>query len=77
MWSFSGWNVLGTFSGVLKGQGLNMLLNAFFGPVVNAARGVSYQIMTALQQFSLNIVAAFRPQLVDSYAMVTILVQKV
>lgn len=68
MWSFSGWNVLGTFSGVLKGQGLNMLLNAFFGPVVNAARGVSYQIMTALQQFSLNIVAAFRPQLVDSYA---------
>lgn len=68
MLSFTGWNVLGTFSGVLKGQGLNMLLNAFFGTVVNAARGIAYQIMTALQSFSLNIVAAFRPQLVDSYA---------
>lgn len=68
MLSFTGWNVLGTFSGVLKGQGLNMLLNAFFGTVVNAARGVAYQIMTALQSFSINIVSAFRPQLVDSYA---------
>lgn len=68
MLSFSGWNVFGTLSGMLKGQGLNMLLNAYFGPVVNAARGISYQIMSALQQFSLNIVAAFRPQLVNSYA---------
>ena len=68
MLSFSGWNVLGTFAGMMKSQGLNMLLNWFFGPVVNAARGIASQIMSALNGFSINIVAAFRPQLVDSYA---------
>lgn len=68
MLGFSGWNILGTFAFMLKGQGLNLLLNAFFGPVVNAARGISAQIMNALQGFSSNIVIAFRPQLVQSYA---------
>ena len=69
MLSFSGWNMFGTFAGLMKTQGLNMLLNYFFGPIVNASRGISGQIMAALQGFSLNIVAAFRPQLVDSYAL--------
>ena len=40
--SFAGWNLLGTFAFLLKGQGLNLLLNAFFGPVVNAARGTNH-----------------------------------
>lgn len=68
MLSFSGWNVVGTFANMLKGQGVNMILNIFFGPVVNAARGIAYQMMNALQGFTSNIVAAFRPQLVQSYA---------
>lgn len=68
MLGFSGWNVLGTFAFMMKGQGLNMLLNAFFGPIVNAARGIAAQVMNALQGFSANIVVAFRPQLVQSYA---------
>lgn len=68
MLGFSGWNVLGTFSFMLKEQGLNLLLNYFFGPIINAARGVSAQVMNALQSFSSNIVIAFRPQLVQSYA---------
>lgn len=68
MISFSGWNVLGTFAFMMKGQGLNLLLNAFFGPIVNAARGIANQVMTAMQSFSSNIVIAFRPQLVQSYA---------
>ena len=68
MLGFSGWNILGTVAFMLKGQGLNLLLNAFFGPVVNAARGISAQIMNALQSFSSNIVIAFRPQVVQSYA---------
>lgn len=68
MTSFSGWNVFGTFAYMIKDQGLNVLLNAFFGPVVNAARGVAMQINGALQGFSSNIVAAIRPQLVQSYS---------
>lgn len=68
MLSFSGWNIFDSFSYMLKGQGLNILLNAFFGPIVNAARAVSNQIMSAVQGFSANIVTAFRPQLVESYA---------
>lgn len=68
MLSFSGWNVFGSFAYMIKGQGLNMLLNVFFGPIVNAARGVSNMIMSAIQGFQGNIVVAFRPQLVKSYS---------
>lgn len=67
--SFTGWNVFGTFALMLKTQGLTVLLNAFFGPIVNAARGVASQVNGALQGFSANIVSAVRPQLVQSYAM--------
>lgn len=68
MLSFSGWNFLGTFAQVGYTQGISLVLNLFFGPVINAARGVSSQIVGALRGFSINIVVAFRPQLVDSYA---------
>jgi O-antigen/teichoic acid export membrane protein len=68
MLSFSGWNIFGTFAYMLKNQGLNILLNAFFGPIVNAARGISAMIGGAIQGFQLNIVVSFRPQVVQSYA---------
>ena len=68
MLSFSGWNLFGTFAYMLKGQGLNILLNAFFGPVVNAARGISMMINNAIHGFQSNIVVSFRPQIVQSYA---------
>lgn len=68
MFSFSIWNLFDMFAFTMKGQGLNVLLNGFFGPVVNAARGIAAQIMAAIQGFSSNIVTAFRPQLVESYA---------
>ena len=66
--NFSGWNLIGTFALMLKGQGLNMLLNLFFGPAVNAARGIAYQILNAISGFSQNITIAFRPHIVNSYA---------
>lgn len=68
MVSFSGWNLFGSFSYVLREQGLNLLLNAFFGPIVNAARGVAYQILKAVQSFVGNITTASRPQLTQSFA---------
>lgn len=66
--SFSGWNLFGSFSGVMKEQGINMILNLFFGPVVNAARGIAYQINSAMMGFVANINTASRPQLTQSYA---------
>ncbi len=66
--SFSGWNLLGTFAFLLKGQGLNMLLNFYFGTIINAARGIAYQVNGAINGFSANIATAFRPQIVSSYA---------
>lgn len=68
MISFSGWNVLGTFASIMKEQGINMVLNVFFGPIVNAARGISYQVMGGLNGFSANISITTRPQLIKSYA---------
>lgn len=68
MLSFSGWNLFGSFGGVMKEQGLNLLLNAFFGPVVNAARGIAYQVLNGVQSFIGNITTASRPQLTQSYA---------
>lgn len=68
MLSFSGWNILGIFAYMLKNQGLNMLLNVFFGPAVNAARGISAMIMGAIQGFQTNAAIAFRPQIIQSYA---------
>ena len=66
--SFSGWNILGSFAYVLKNQGSAVVLNLFFGTVLNAAYGVSNQVMGAIKQFSTNIIISFRPQLVQSYA---------
>ena len=69
MLSFSGWNLFGSFSGVMKEQGINMILNLFFGPVVNAARGIAYQVNGAMMGFVANINTASRPQLTQSYAL--------
>lgn len=66
--SFSSWNLVGTFAFMLKGQGVNMLLNSFFGPVVNAARGIAFQVYSAVNSFSGSISTSFRPQIVESYA---------
>lgn len=68
MLGFSSWNVFGTFAFMLKGQGTNMVLNLFFGPIVNAANGIAASVMSGVQGFSANILVAFRPQLVQEYA---------
>ena len=65
---FSGWNVFGALSIVTLNQGLNILLNIFFSPIVNAARAISQQINSAVYAFVANIHAAIIPQLTKSYA---------
>ena len=68
MLSFSGWNIFGSFSHMMKEQGLNLVLNFFFGPVVNAARGVVAQVNAGLESFVQNVSIPVRPQVVQSYA---------
>lgn len=69
MFGFSGWNLFGTFSNVIENQGINLLLNFFFGPIVNAARGVATQVNGGIQNFVSNITMPARPQVIQSYAM--------
>lgn len=68
MFSFVGWNMIGALAAICKEQGVNVLLNMFFGPVVNAARGVAYQILGKVQGFVGNFQMAFTPQIVKYYA---------
>lgn len=66
--NYSGWNLFGSVSGLVKGQGLNILLNMFFNPAVNAARAIAYQINAAITQFFTNFYTAVRPQITKYYA---------
>ena len=68
MFAFAGWNFIGVSSGVLRDNGGNILVNLFFGPAMNAARGVAVQVFTALQGFVTNFMTAVNPQITKSYA---------
>ncbi len=69
MFGFAGWSFVGNLSAVLFTQGLNMMLNIFFGPVVNAARGIAVQVQGAVQQFVTNFQMAVNPQITKNYAL--------
>ena len=60
--AYSGWEMFGGLASISQGQGINILLNLFFGPMVNAARAVAYQIQTAVNHFVINFLMATRPQ---------------
>lgn len=66
--SYSGWNLFGSFSSVCRSQGINILLNMFFSPAVNAARAVAYQINTAITTFANNFFSAVKPQITKQFA---------
>jgi O-antigen/teichoic acid export membrane protein len=66
--SYSGWSLFGAISGILKNQGINILLNMFFGPTINAAKSVAYNVNSAITQFSSNFYTAVRPQITKNYA---------
>lgn len=68
MLSFAGWNMYGALSYVGFTQGLNVLLNIFFLPTVNAARGIAVQVQTAIYGFVLNFQTAINPQITKTYA---------
>ena len=68
MFTFAGWSFWGNLAGILYTQGLNMLLNIFFGAVVNAARGIAVQVQTTVYQFVNNFQVALNPQITKNYA---------
>lgn len=68
MSNFAGWNLFGNIAYMGFTQGINILLNIFFGPAANAARGVAVQIQNAIGQFSRNFQIAVNPQITKNYA---------
>lgn len=68
MTKFAGWNFFGNTSYTLSQNGLNMLLNVFGGPIVNAARGIAYQVNQVLQQVINNIAIVVKPYIIKTYA---------
>jgi O-antigen/teichoic acid export membrane protein len=65
---FAFWTINGNLSGLAYNQGLNVLLNLFFGPSVNAARGIAVQVQSAVTMFCRNFQTAINPQITKSYA---------
>lgn len=68
MFGFAGWNFVGSSAAVLRNQGANLLLNAFGGPVVNAANGIANTICGVVSGFVGNFTQAFNPQITKRYA---------
>ena len=66
--SFAGWNLSAHLVNVAKNQGVNILLNIFHGPILNAARGIASQVQGTLLQFSDNFQIATVPQITKRYA---------
>ena len=68
MLSYSVWHLVGNGASVLKGHGVNIVLNLFFGPTVNAARAIANQVDGAVNQFASNFMMAMNPQITQSYS---------
>ena len=68
MGTFAGWNFLGNGAYLLNTQGVNILMNLFFGVGANAARGIAAQVDAAVQAFVGNFTTALNPQITKSYA---------
>ena len=66
--SFSAWSLFGSMANVTVSQGVNIILNIFFGVAVNAAMGIANQVNAAVYQFVNSFQTAFNPQIVKSYA---------
>lgn len=66
--SFASWSLIGEIAWSSTGQGVNIVLNLFNSPIINAARGIAVQVMTSLNLFVLNFQTAINPQIIKNYA---------
>ena len=65
---YTSWTLTGAVTSMTCNQGINFLLNIFFGPVVNAARGIAFSVQMIIQNFATNFQTALNPQIVKSFA---------
>ena len=68
MFFFTFWNVIGGLAWMLKNHGTNLVLNLFFGTIINSARGIAMQVSLAVNQFSNSFLSAVYPQITKYYA---------
>lgn len=68
MFGFAGWNFIGCTAGLAKDQGVNVAINMFTNPAINAARGIAMQINGIIGQFIGNFMVAINPQITKEYA---------
>ena len=68
IFGYSIWASVGSSSSIIKSQGVNVLINMFFGVAMNAARGISMQIFSLINQFSRSVGMAISPQIMKSFA---------
>lgn len=66
--SYGVWDLFGGLATAAQGQGISILLNIFFGPIVNAARAIAIQLQSGAMTFINNVMVAFRPQVIKNYA---------
>lgn len=66
--SYSGWNAIGACANIFRSNGINILLNIFFDPIINAARAIAYQVNGAINSFVQNFYTAVDPQVIKNYA---------
>lgn len=64
--SFSTWNFLTAISSLITAQGNGLILNHFFGTILNASQGIANQLNNYLSSFSLNMMKAFNPVIVKN-----------
>ena len=68
MLGYTTWSLIGSSANMLKNQGVNILINVFFGSVVNAANAIAYQVNHAVTNFTNNFTIAMNPQIIKTYA---------
>lgn len=68
IFSYSSWTLFGTLAGMCNTQGMNLVLNVFFGPIANAAYSVSSQIYHTVGMFANNFYVAVKPALIKNYS---------
>ena len=66
--AYSGWNMIGSLALIARNQGLNIIVNLFFGPLLNAAHSLAQQIAGVITQLVNNVYLATRPQITKYYA---------
>ncbi|MBO5864557.1 MAG: lipopolysaccharide biosynthesis protein [Bacteroidaceae bacterium] len=68
MFGFAGWNFIGASSAQMKNQGVNIVINMFTNPAVNAARGIAMQVNSIIGEFAGNFMYAISPQITKEFA---------